>query len=56
MDSFQVFMFKAWTQGESAANLRRYRDIPWLQEADFFYIQKLGETIKAYKGWSWSVP
>lgn len=52
-DSFQVFMAKAWIQHTSAPVLGRYLDIPWLEAGDLFYMQKLAETIKAYRGTDW---
>jgi hypothetical protein len=53
IDSFQIFMAKALIQQEPPENLARYVDIPWLEAGDLFYAQKLAETIKAYRGWSW---
>jgi hypothetical protein len=55
VDSFQIFMAKSWIDGESGQSLQRFLDIPWLSEGgDLFYIHKLAETVKAYRGWSWS--
>ena len=53
VDSFQIFMAKAWIEKESPEQLTRYIDIPWLEAADLFYVQKLAETIKAYRGVNW---
>lgn len=53
IDSFQIFMAKALIQQEPADQLAHYIDIPWLQAGDLFYIHKLAETIKAYRGVSW---
>ena len=53
-DSFQLFMAKALIQQELPDKLARYVDISWLsQGGDLFYVQKLAETIKAYRGVSW---
>jgi hypothetical protein len=55
IDSFQMFLAKSWIQKDVPANLELYSDIPWLTEGgDLFYMQKLAEAIKAYKGISWS--
>jgi hypothetical protein len=53
IDSFQVFMAKAWIGGETPDNLAHYADIPWLQTGDLFYVQKLAETVRAYRGSDW---
>jgi hypothetical protein len=53
IDSFQIFMAKAWIQQETPARLAAYADIPWLQLGDLFFLQKLAETIKAYRGVTW---
>jgi hypothetical protein len=54
IDSYQAFMAKAWLQHDSADNLARYASIPWLAEGDLFYIHKLAEAVKAYRGVAWS--
>jgi hypothetical protein len=53
VDSFQIFNARAWIEDAPAADLGRYADISWLSEGDFFYMQKLSEAIKAYRGYSW---
>jgi len=56
IDAYQLFMAKAWIQNASGEELKDYIDIPWLTEGgDLFYLQKLAETIKAYRGWCWSI-
>jgi len=55
VDSYQLFMAKAWIEKDAAQNLEKYIDIPWLSKGDLFYMQKLAETIKAYRGWCWSI-
>lgn len=52
-DAFQLFMAKKFIQNESPENLRKYRSISYLDSGDFFYMQKLAETIKAYQGVRW---
>ncbi|PIR43551.1 hypothetical protein COV24_01880 [candidate division WWE3 bacterium CG10_big_fil_rev_8_21_14_0_10_32_10] len=54
-DPFQIFMAKSWIDKVPADTLRKYVDIPWLEAGDLFYLQKLAETIKAYRGWCWSI-
>lgn len=54
IDSYQIFMAKAWLQHENPDKLARYASFPWLEAGDLFYIHKLAETIKAYRGWAWS--
>jgi hypothetical protein len=53
VDSYQIFMAKAWIDNNSPQTLSRYVDIPWLASGDFFYVHKLAEVIKAYRGIVW---
>lgn len=53
IDSYQLFMAKSWIENELANNLERYIDIPWLYNGDLFYVQKLAEVIKRYRGAIW---
>jgi hypothetical protein len=53
-DSFQTFMLLAWLGQTPPSDLASYADIPWLREGDFFYVQKLAETVRAYNGTVWS--
>jgi len=54
IDSFQVFNAEAWIEDASAQDLGHFADISWLSEGDFFYMQKLSEAIKAFRGYTWS--
>ncbi len=54
IDSFQLFLAKAWLEPEPPERLARYASIPWLETGDLFYLQKLAETMKAYRGVTWS--
>lgn len=55
MDSFQTFMADAWIENAPPQSLVRSTDVPWLTGGgDLFYVQKLAETIKAYRGITWS--
>jgi len=53
-DSFQIFMYKALIQSESPQQLISYVDIPWLHEGDLFYIHKLAEAIRVFRGSVWN--
>ena len=53
VDSFQIFLAKAWIMRENPRNLLKYIDIPWLEAGDLFYLQKLSETVKIYCGIAW---
>ena len=53
VDSYQIFMAEALIRRAPAEDLARYADIPWLETGDLFYMQKLAETIKAYRGVTW---
>lgn len=54
IDSFQIFNAQAWIENAAPQDLGRYADIGWLSEGDLFYMQKLSEAIKAYRGYTWS--
>jgi hypothetical protein len=47
-DSYQLFMLNAWVLDAKPAQLAWWRDVPWLERGDLFYIHKLAETIKSY--------
>jgi len=57
IDSYQLFMAKAWLEKDTVQpeELARYASTPWLEVGDLFYINKLAEVVKAYKGWCWSI-
>lgn len=52
-DSHQMFMAHAWIVKTRPEQLERYIDVPWLERGDLFYLHKLAETIKAYRGVKW---
>ena len=52
-NAHQIFLVKAWILGETPAQLGRYTDIPWVHTGDYYYIHKLAETTKAYRGIEW---
>ena len=52
-DSFQIFMAEALIQGATPQELTSQIDISWLAIGDLFYLQKLAETIKVYRGVVW---
>lgn len=53
-DSYQVFMASALMSHLTPDQLAKYIDIPWIQTGDLFYMQKLAETIRTYRGDSWN--
>ncbi len=48
-DSYQLFMANAWIAGTASDQLARYVSVPWMDKGDLYYLQKLAETIKAYR-------
>ncbi|HRT97803.1 MAG TPA: hypothetical protein P5532_25635, partial [Planctomycetota bacterium] len=52
-DAYGHFLARAWVLGEKPEQLERYLDVPWLPLGDLYYIHKLAETIKAYRGVAW---
>ncbi len=52
-DSHELFMAHAWLAGTPPERLERYIDVPWTPLGDLFYMHKLAETIKAYRGVEW---
>ncbi len=55
-DSYQCFLARAWIVGEPPESLARFLDVPWMARGDLYYIHKLAETIKAYRGVAWKGP
>lgn len=53
VDSFQIFNAHAWIIDTPASTLAKYTDISWLSDGDFFYVQKLAEAVKKYRGVQW---
>ena len=51
--SHQLFMAHAWIAGTPPERLERYVDVPWTPLGDLYYMHKLAETIKAYRGVRW---
>ena len=52
-NAHQIFMAKAYVLDEKPDKLRERLDIPWVVLGDYFYIDKLVATIRAYRGMSW---
>ena len=48
-DAYQVFMARSMILGEKADQLAKWIDVPWLERGDLFYLNKLAETIRAYR-------
>ncbi len=53
-ESYQMFMAHAWIARTGPDVLQRYIDFPWTARGDLYYIHKLAETIKAYRGVTWA--
>lgn len=53
-DSHGIFCARAWVLGDAADKMEKHVDINWLKQGDWFYMHKLAETIRAYRGVSWS--
>jgi len=51
--SHQLFMAHAWIAETAPERLERYIDEPWAPLGDLYYMHKLAETIKAYRGVMW---
>lgn len=47
-DSHQLFLAHAWILDAPPDALWKYADLPWVGRGDWFYINKLAETIGAY--------
>lgn len=52
-DPYQIFLARAWILHEPADVLTGFLDVPWMARGDLYYIHKLAETIKAYRGYTW---
>jgi len=52
-DPYQNFLARAWVTGEPPEKLRKYIDVPHVKIGDYFYIHKLAETARAYRGIEW---
>jgi hypothetical protein len=52
-NAHEIFLVKAWILGETPERLATYVDIPWVHLGDYYYIHKLAETIKVYRGMTW---
>ena len=53
-DAHQLFVAHAWIAGTPPEKLERYIDQPWTPLGDLYYMHKLAETIKAYRGVKWA--
>ncbi|MFQ5807990.1 MAG: hypothetical protein ACE5JM_00095, partial [Armatimonadota bacterium] len=49
-DMHQLFMAHAWLADTDADALAGYIDVPYAKVGDLFYMHKLAEAIKAYRG------
>lgn len=55
-NAHQIFLVQALILGASPEELAGYLDIPWVHIGDYYYIHKLAETIKAFRGYTWDKP
>lgn len=49
VNSYSLFMARAWILGEPGATLKDRLDVPWVERGDWFFIHKLAETIKSMR-------
>jgi hypothetical protein len=49
-NAYSLFIAHAWIGKMPAAELEKRLDVSWLGRGDLFYLHKLAETIKAYRG------
>ena len=49
INSYALFMARAWIMQDKPDELRKRLDISWTERGDWFFIHKLAETIKAYR-------
>jgi len=52
-DVHQLFLARAWIVEQDAATLERYADLAWLPRGDWYYLHKLAETAKTFRGVKW---
>jgi hypothetical protein len=53
-NAYSLFAAHAWVLSAPPGDLYRCADVPWLRMGDLFYLHKLAETSKAYRGVKWS--
>jgi hypothetical protein len=54
VDAYQLFTAQAWLEPPTPNDLAHYVDVPWLETGDLFYMHKLAEAIRAYRGSTWT--
>jgi len=52
--AYAMFLAHGWILGTAPAQLAAWLDYPRLEVADWFYMRKLAETIKLYRGTTWT--
>ncbi len=52
-DAYTNFVARAWILGEPAGKLRKLVDVPYLARGDYYYMHKLAEVARAYRGMRW---
>jgi hypothetical protein len=53
-DSDQLFMASAWIAGTPPEQLQHWLDVPWAPLGDLYFMHKLAETLKAFRGVQWT--
>jgi hypothetical protein len=53
INSYSLFVGRAWIAQDSGKSLEDHLDVSWTERGDLFYMHKLAETIKAYRGIRW---
>jgi len=53
VDSYQIFLARAWIMEQEPVTLQQYADLPWLARGDWYYLHKLSETAKTYRSTTW---
>jgi hypothetical protein len=48
-DAFEQFLARAWVLDAPPARLQQWIDVPWVDLGDLFYLNKLAETVRAYR-------
>ena len=49
-DAYEHFMARSMILGERPEQLEKWLDVPWLERGDLFHLNKLAETLEAYRG------
>lgn len=53
IDAQQVFNVRAIVLNQSGDELAKYVDCPWVRIGDWYFVERLAETLRAYRGTEW---